>query len=310
MGAQTMDLRQLVTFRMVATTLSFTRAAAALNYVQSNVTAQIHALEEELGIQLFDRLGKRVALTDAGQVLLDYAERILNLADEARVAVSQSTIPTGSLTVTAPETLCTYRLPVLLREFRVRYPQVQMVFKPCRVADLRRSVSDGVVDVAFLLQEPMQSTSLIVEPLIQEPLVVIAPPDHPLAARSSVSPIDLEDEPILFTELGCSYRNLFEQQLITDGVYPKANLEFNSVEAIKQCVINGMGIAVLPAVVAANDIAQGRLVALRWSEPDFQVVTQMCWHKDKWMSPALSAFLTLAREMLCAIPDDTLKTPA
>ncbi len=294
-----MDLRQLTTFRTVATTLSFTRAAAALNYVQSSVTAQVQALEEELGVQLFDRLGKRVTLTDAGQSLLTYADRILNLADEAKLAVSQQGMAAGSITLTAPETLCTYRLPAVLREFRLRYPQVQLIFKPCGVAEIRRCVAEGMIDVAFLLQEPMQSSSLLVEVLRIEPLVVIAPPDHRLVSQAVVDPADLAGEPILFTELGCNYRNMFERQLIVAGVYPKTNFEFNSIEAIKQCVMNGIGIAVLPEVTAINEIAQGRLAPLRWSAPDFHVSMQMLWHKDKWMSPAISAFLNLSREVLC-----------
>src|SRR2546421_3651462 len=105
-----MDLRQLNTFRLVATTLSFTRAAAALSYAQSSVTAQIQSLEDELGVQLFDRLGRRVALTDAGLRLLRYADRLLDLAEEARAAVADGGDPLGSLCISAPETLCIYRL--------------------------------------------------------------------------------------------------------------------------------------------------------------------------------------------------------
>src|SRR5437667_9141173 len=120
-----MELRQLTTFRMVATTLSFSRAAQILNYVQSSVTTQIQVLEEELGVRLFDRLGKRVALTDAGKRFLPYAEKILSLSEEARQAVADEEVPTGSLTISASETLCTYRLPALLRQFHDRFPQVK-----------------------------------------------------------------------------------------------------------------------------------------------------------------------------------------
>jgi DNA-binding transcriptional LysR family regulator len=106
-----MELRQLATFRMVAETLSFSRTAQALNYVQSSVTAQMQGLEEELGVRLCDRLGKRVALTDAGTRLLPYAEKLLSLSEEARCAVVGGDIPMGTLTITAPESICTYCLP-------------------------------------------------------------------------------------------------------------------------------------------------------------------------------------------------------
>lgn len=293
-----MDLRQLKTFHMVATTLSFTQAASALGYVQSSVTAQIQALETSLGVPLFDRLGKRVALTDAGVRLFQYAERLLLLAEEARTAVVGGTEPMGALTLSASETLCTYRLPIILQQFRTCYPRVRLLFRPGPVAALRRQVLDGVLDVAFVLEEPIQTTGLVVEPLCPEPVLVIASPDHPLARTDQVRAIDLAGEPILFTELGCSYRNQFERALIAAGVYPATTLEFSSIEAIKQCVMTGMGLSALPAIAVAAELEQGRLVALRWAEQPLEVVMQMIWHKDKWLSPALAAFLDVTHQVL------------
>src|SRR5258708_11264436 len=295
-----MELRQLTTFRMVATTLNFSRAAEALNYVQSSVTAQIQALEEELGLPLFDRLGKRVALTDAGKRFLVYVERILSLTDEARQAIISGETPTGTLTISASESLCTYRLPALLREFHKRFPRVKLIFRPCPFADLRQSVSEGNIDVAFVIEEPIHSNSLVVEPLINEPLLLLASPDHALVRLSALHAQDLEGEPFLLTEVGCSYRNVFERALNEVGVHPTINLEFSSVEAIKQCVMVDMGITFLPEITVATEIAQGRIVPLQWEGHSFQVCTQMIWHKEKWLSPALNAFLTVAREMLGA----------
>src|SRR5215472_2311176 len=122
-----MELRQLSMFKMLATTLSFTRTASALGYVQSNITTQIQALEEELGTPLVDRLGKQIALTDAGQRFLPYAEQILTLVEEGRMIVAGTGEPMGTLTMSAPESLCTYRLPQLLSAFQSRYPQVRLL---------------------------------------------------------------------------------------------------------------------------------------------------------------------------------------
>jgi DNA-binding transcriptional LysR family regulator len=293
-----MELRQLATFRMLAATLNFTRAAAALGYVQSSVTAQIQALEEDLGVPLFDRLGKRVALTDAGRQFLPYAERMLDLAEEARGALSDAGEPVGVLAIGAPETLCTYRLPGVLRRFRELYPLVRVAFSPGAVAELPRRVSDGLIDVALVMDEPLQFTGLVVEPLVEEPLCVLAPVGHPLAGMPSVNPADLEGEPLLLTEVGCRYRNMFTRALAAAGVHPASSLEFSSIEAIKQCVIAGMGITVLPAVAVAEEVERGQLAALGWADPGFGVLTQMVWHKDKWLSPALRAFLDVTRETL------------
>lgn len=293
-----MELRQLVTFRMVAQTLSFSRTATALNYAQSTVSTQIQGLEEELGVSLFDRMGKSVVLTEAGQRLLGYAEKMVDLAGEARAAVSEGETITGSLIISAPETLCTYRLPAVLRRFRERYPQVQLIFRSEPETGLQRPIREGVIDVAFVMAESFQVPNLITEALIPEPLLIVAYPDHPLTQRSGVSFADLQNEPLVLTEATCGYRVMFERALTAAGIRPLPPMEFHSVEAIKQCVMAGIGLAFLPVVAMATEIAQGRLVPLRWAGRDFQVVTQMAWHKDKWLSPTLRAFLGVAREIL------------
>lgn len=298
-----MEHRQLKTFGAVARALSFTRAAEGLGYVQSNVTAQVKALEAELGAPLFDRLGRRVVLTDAGRTLLGYAGRILDLHEEALAAVASAGgtpggEPAGSLTISAPETLCTYRLPRLLRRFGERYPGVRLTFRPVPCSDLKSAVAEGVLDAAFLLEEPARSSVLELEALVEEPLLVLAPPDHPLAPSEGVGPADLDGERVLLTESGCSYRRIFERRLAEAGVEPARALEFDSVEAIKQCVIAGMGVAVLPAVAVEAELERGEIASLPWSGPELKVPTQVAWHKDKWVSPALGAFLSLSREML------------
>jgi DNA-binding transcriptional LysR family regulator len=295
-----LDLRHLVTFRAVAGAQSFTRAAAALGYAQSSVTAHIHALEAELGVSLFDRTGKQIALTEAGRRLLVYSRQLLQLADEAAAAVSQDGRPAGTITISAPETLCTYRLPVLLQAFRERYPQARIVFRPSRADALCRHVRDGEIDVAFVLEPPFASADLEVVELLREPIALIGRPDHRLAECAAVAPADLAHESLLLTEAGCAYRVLFERALAAAGAAPREVVEFSSVEAIKQCVAAGMGLAVLPRVAVERELASGQLAALCWAGPPIQVITQMAWHCRRWQSPALRAFLRLGSELLVA----------
>jgi DNA-binding transcriptional LysR family regulator len=294
------EQRQLRTFRTVARTLSFTRAAAELGYVQSNVTAQIKTLESELGVPLFDRLGRKVVLTDAGRVLLRYAERILDLSEEAREAVADDGEPTGTLVIGASPSLSAYRLPRLLRRFGRRFPRVKLSFRPTPHEELGSRVADGSLDVAFLLEGPVRSASLRSEELAEERLVVLAPPDHPLAGSTRVSPADLAGEQILLTEPGCNYRLMFERELAEAGVEPAATLGFDGVETVKQCVAAGMGIAMLPAVTVEAELERGELAALRWAGRDLSIPVQVIRHKDKWVSPALAAFLETSRQLLSA----------
>ncbi|MGM0881652.1 MAG: LysR family transcriptional regulator [Bacillota bacterium] len=292
-----MELKQLKAFCTVASELSFTRAAEVLTYAQSSVTAQIQSLEQRFGVPLFNRLGKRVVLTEAGQRLLFYAEKMLQLADEAQIIVPGNEEPSGVLRIGAPESLFTYRLPPVLREFRSRCPKVELHFHPGDCSGLRRDLAQGTLDAALLLVQPFQSDTLIVEQLFQERLFLIAEPNHPLAVTETVLPGNLAGEVILVTEAGCSYRELFEQTLRAAGVHPSTKLEFVSVEAIKQCVMTGMGIAILPEIAVKAEVGSGRMAALRWAGAELSVATLLARHKDKWISPALSVFLELAKQL-------------
>ncbi|HEU5376063.1 MAG TPA: LysR family transcriptional regulator [Ktedonobacteraceae bacterium] len=292
-----MELRHLTTFRTVAQLQSFRRAAEALGYVQGNVTAHIQALEQELDVQLFDRLGRHIALTSAGEELLTYAAQLLSIAAEAQAALSQRGVVKGTLAVSAPDTLCIYRLPTLFRLFQERFPQVRLLFRPLAWNALQRGVSEGTIDLAFLLTQPVQSRGLSAETLLHEPILLLTAPSHPLAQTSSIKPEDLEMETLLLTEMGCTYRSVFEQQLAASGCLPKQILEFGSIEAIKQFAMLGMGIAVLPAVAVRAELAQNKLVSLPW-EHDFRMVTQMVWHKGKGNDPAIQALAATAREVI------------
>lgn len=295
-----MELRQLLTFRTVAAMLSFSRASVFLNYVPSNISMQIQALEEELGVRLFDRLGKHVALTDAGQRFLTHVEKALASLDEARDAVGEEQQLSGTVTISAPEVLCAYRLPPILSQFRARYPGIRLIFRPTPYQNLKQSVYDGRTDVVFLLDEPIRSSELQVEAFNVEPLCVLVAPDHPLVRNAPVAIHEWRRELFLLPERGCTYRILFERALARVGIDKMTELEFNSVEAIKQCAIAGMGIATLPAIAVTSELEQGKLIALPWESADMHVMTQMLWHKEKWLSPAITAFLSVARDVLTA----------
>jgi DNA-binding transcriptional LysR family regulator len=209
--------------------------------------------------------------------------------------------------VSAPETLLTYRLPKLLALFHERHPKVRLSVRPSAIGRLvgsaRKAVEEGRVDVAFVLDEPLgeraRRVGLAVETLIAEEVTVIAPTSHVLASSSVVLPQDLRGETVLLPEapeLGCAYRGQFERQLGSAGVVPPEMMEFQSIEAVKQCVAAGMGISVLPSVAVDVELKTGALAALQWGEP-FEVLTQMSWHENRWKSPALHAFLEVVREV-------------
>ncbi len=292
-----MELRQLRTFQAVAQMLSFNRAAERLHYAQSSISAQIQALEEELEVKLFDRLGRRILLTEAGERLLQYARKILDLADETRAEVVRSKEPEGALTIRVPESFCVHRLPPVVKRFKSRFPKVSLSFITCAVENLQKDLRKGITDLAFLLTESIQAADLEAEALGFEHIMLVASPGHPLAAKPEIKTRDLEGETILLSKVDCSYRKSFEQILDQGNIKPGTTLEFNSVEAIKQCVMEGVGITILPEIAVAREIAQGRLAALTWGEGEMEVALLMIWYKERWLSPTLSAFIRMAKDV-------------
>ncbi|MGE6226537.1 LysR family transcriptional regulator [Paenibacillus chitinolyticus] len=293
-----MELRQLNTFRTVAFTLNFSRAAEVLNYVPSNVTMQIKALEDELGVRLFDRLGKQLVLTTAGKRFLTHTQEVLNKLDEARSDVHDTENLSGTLTISANEVLCAYRLPVVFHLFRSRHPGVRLIFRSVPNQELKQTLFEGTADVVFMLDEPIRSSGLAVEPMLEETFRFFAAPDHPLAKRTDLQLEDFHGEVFLTNEKGCPYRTMFDRPFEKEGIDSITYLEFQSAEAIKQCAITGIGIAFLPEITAKAEVERGDLVALPWQIPDLHVYTQMLWHKDKWLSPILLSFIEAAREVI------------
>lgn len=285
-----MDIRQLSTFHKVATLLSFTRAATELKYAQSSVTAQIKSLEMSLGVDLFDRLGGRVELTEAGQRLFPYAERMMALAGEARGATQGSQEPSGVLTVGSTESITSYRLPVLMEFLHHRYPLLQLVLRPSLCTETRHALRRGAFDVGLMTEAETRHPGVQTEILGSEPLVVVAAPDHPLATAHRVTDDDLRGTTILSPEAGCSYRELFEAELFQSTERVRPCVEFGTAESIKRGVAAGLGVSLLPSVTVAAEVADGRLVELPWTPP-FQVFTQIAWRRGKRMTREMRLFV-------------------
>lgn len=299
-----MELRQLITFRTVASTLNFSRAAEVLSYVPSNVTMQMKALEDELGVRLFDRLGKQLVLTTAGQRFLTHVQSVLDQLEEAKTVVHDNEVLSGTLTISANEVICAYRLPAVFQLFRSRHPGVRLIFRSVPNQELKQTLFEGSADVVFMLDEPIRSSGLAVEPLLEETFRLFAAPDHPLAKRTVLPLEDFHEEVFLTNEKGCPYRTMFDRSFEKEGIDSITYLEFQSAEAIKQCAISGIGIAFLPEIVVEAEVERGELVALPWQIPDLHVYTQMLWHKDKWLSPIMMSFIEAAREILASEEDN------
>jgi len=293
-----MEVRQLEIFRALTEELNFTRTAEKVHTVQSNVTAQIKALEEELGSPLFDRLGRRVTLTDAGRNFLPFAEQALTAMARGQRAVQTNAEPSGPLRVGIPESILTYRLPQVLRIFHRRFPHVELTFRPQWDEVLPTMLESGKLDMAVCMIDCSPNPAIKSVRLGPERIILLAHASHALASQRTVKPADMAGQTLLLTESGCGYRLKLDRLMALENIRPGNVTEFSSVEAIKQCVAAGMGLGLLPAVVVARELRQHQFKALHWAGPSLDIATHILWHKDKWISPAMAAFMDLVKEKL------------
>ena len=181
------------------------------------------------------------------------------------------------LTIAAPETLCAYRLPPAILRFRAQFPEVNIRVLPTpegREA-WQRLLRNGEIEAAMRIGAVFDSAEFDRLTLNSEPLYLLTHPNHELAQKSLITPHDLVNQTLLLTEPTCTYRVIFEQLMRARGVQPETIIEFHAVEAIKQCAIAGLGIAVLPALTVADALNDGRLTALHWQDPVLQAAHQV-----------------------------------
>jgi DNA-binding transcriptional LysR family regulator len=298
-----LELHQLKTFQAIASLGSFSQAAEALGYAQSTVSEHIKSLETELQTRLFKRAGsKQVALTHAGEMLLKYAQKMLNLEAEIKTEVNEQTEAQGTLSIRIPETVSIHYLPPVLKRFCQRYSKVNFGFMNCVYFDLPEELKASIVDLGFLITDSFRMADLATESLRAVPLVMVTYPAHPLAADSGIDISELKNEPLIVPANDCSYVRMLERVLVEQKVELPLVWRFNSIAAIKQVVMNGMGVSVLPEIVVKSEIAAGTLAALPWRDGPMTANLLMIWQKNKWLPPILQAFMEMIREDLAVNP--------
>ena len=241
-----MDLRHLHTFKTIAETGSFVQAAEKLQYAQSTISLQIQQLEEELGIDLFDRTLRKIRLTPAGQTLLSHAHHVLNQVAQMHQDISDlAGGESGYLRVGMIEPVARLYLIDVLRAFRARYPRIRLTIEVLSTIRTHEQLIADQIDLGISTPPPA-GAGLIFEPLLADGMALLLPDDHPLTERPHIALSDLHDECLLLTHPPCAYRAAIEQAFIAHGFPLAASIEIGSLEVIKQAVAGGLGVALLP----------------------------------------------------------------
>jgi DNA-binding transcriptional LysR family regulator len=288
-----MNLKHLQTFLTLTEIKNFTKTAEYLHYAQSNVTTQIQQLEEELNVRLFERIGKSVTLTSAGLELIPYARKMLNLSKDLKLKFSNQN--SGRITIGASESNCIYRLPKIIKAFQSEHPSVELYLHVLDTSDFTPLLADNTIDIAFTLDTPISNTDINTALQIDENICAFSTPSHPLAKKQKVFINDFSDSRLVLTGKECCYRKMFERELLAAAVTPKIVLETSSLQVIKQTVLSGLGICILPQLAVQKELDNQELVKINY-DMNYNIVSQLIYHKDKWISPNLNSFMDMVKK--------------
>ena len=291
-----MELKNLRTFQAVVDQGSYQKAADALGYTQSTVTVHIQQLEEELGVPLFQRVGRRMTLTQAGEQALAQTRELLLAAERLSQLGLERQAPSGTLRVDMAETLLCYKTQPVIQKFRKLAPQVRLIIRSRNCLDIAENVRSGACDLGVGYDMDWSRDVLEVEPMGEYEVILLASSEfcHPdFVTHNQRKPVSLvTDEP------DSIFRRRLEEYLRERNITLDATLELWSIETIKRCVMSNLGFTYLPRFAAQGELADGRLVELIAPISGVRFPTLCARHKNRWITPAMELFMQLLRETL------------
>lgn len=295
-----MELREIQTFLQAAQLKSFSKAAKELGYSQAAVTIQIKNLEEELGIHLFDRIGKQTILTHQGIIFYDHAISIMKDLACAKAAVTETKELSGVLTIGTIESICASIFPSLLDKLHERHPKIKVSIVLDSPDVLLDRMNKNAIDLVYLLDQRIYDHKW--EKVLEEPenIVFVSSSEHPCAQKaSSGTPLTIEEilsEPFLLTEKDASYRFVLDRYLDAFNQKIDPFLEIGNTEFIINLLKNNAGLSFLPEFSVKNEVTAGSLSILPIKDFHMRIWRQIFYHKDKWVTREMDAFIKLAKE--------------
>lgn len=288
-----MDLRRFVTLKTVVEEGSFLLASQKLCCTQSTVTFHIQQLEQELSLQLFEKIGRRMRLTESGKKLMPHVYELTRVIDTIRQAARQGSEPEGELRVASGETLLAYKMPRVLQRFKERAPRVKLSLQSLNCYTIRDALLDDRVDLGVFYRVG-NDEALHMQAISEPSLVLVASP-----ARQDID-FRYTDRhiPVSFVinEPQCVFRQIFEEQLRKRRITLENTIELWSIESIKQCVAANLGVSFLPRFTVEKELLSGELVELPFSKPLLTINAICAHHAGKVISPAMKIFMECLQE--------------
>lgn len=290
-----MELKYLYTFKSILETGSFQKAAERLNYAQSTITLQMQLLEQELSLKLFEKIGRKMELTQAGKELLPYVDNVLAAVQQMENYGKHGKKLTGTLRIAMPETLLSYQMPLQLKAFRKEAPNVKLSLQTPNCYEIREQIINGTADLGVHYDIGGYGPSLVVEKLGSYKLVLIGSTELSQEEQDFTSKGQRKNLCLLTSDKNSLYHKIFDEYLRTSDITLNGQIELVSTEAIKRSVMGNLGVAFLPRFTVEEELEMGTLQELFTSIPDKKVGSVCTYHKNKWVTPAMDLFIRLLK---------------
>ena len=291
-----MELRNLITFISVAELGSFTRAAEELDYSQSTVSFQIKQLEEELGCLLFERINHTITWTERGRELVSYAHQIRALTDDFKESLTEGSSPRGHIHIVTPDSVCEEMIYAHYLDFHEKYPHISIRFTTADTSVMFDMLDHNEADAIITLDSHTYRKDYVIAKETPLPMHFVTSADSKFAGRKNLKMKDIVNEPFILTEAGQGYRRVLDRELAKKSLDITPVLEIGRTDIITHLLADSDMISYLPDFVTREQIESGRLCYLDVRDLSLDIWKQLIYHKNKWMSKSLRAFIEYIKE--------------
>ncbi len=293
-----MDIKNLITFKTILNLGSFQKAAEYLNYTQSTVSFQIQQLEQETSIKLFEKIGRKMVLTQGGKDILPYIDEIL-LANEKIKNYNQNPNKiTGELRIAMNECLLSYKMQDVLRLFKEKAPDVKLSLFSSNCIFIRDELLKGSVDIGIIFDVGGYNNSLIIDKLSSFSMTLIASPFISHECSDFITPNQNINTSLIVSGPYSIYSHVFDKYISNKNIVLTNKIELGSIEIIKKSVASNLGISYIPRFTVENELSKGTLKELKCDIENDKIFAICAYHKNKWISPAMKLFLDLIKKIV------------
>ncbi|MBQ9926848.1 MAG: LysR family transcriptional regulator [Lachnospiraceae bacterium] len=292
-----MEIRNLISFVHVAELNSFTKAAKLLGYSQSTISFQIKQLETELNCMLFERINHNIILTEKGRELLSYAQQVSNLTEEFKQSFTDPKELSGHVHIVTPDSICEMMLSANYVDFYTNYPKISLKFSTADTDDMFRILDHNEADVIFTLDSHVYQKDYIIAKEERISTHFVTGAGSSLAEKKNLSIRDLVEYPFILTEKKMGYRRVFDETLERMSLEIQPVLEIGRTDLITATLEKRLGVSFLPDFVTEKKVAEGKLVYLDVVDFQTDIWKQLIYHKNKWISKHLEAFIEYVKRM-------------